>query len=103
MCQDLPPRLHVVSIQEVLAAAAVGIKAGHMGLILGCRAKLTFLLHLGLGVLCAGQESAWTSAPCWSACCQPVSTGLQRLLFQVPGPTAPSCQRCRETRCDHQP
>lgn len=70
LCQDLPPRLHVVSIQEVLAvAAAVGIKAGHVGLRLGCRAKLTCLLHLGLGVLGAGRESAWTSAPCWSACC----------------------------------
>lgn len=40
MCQDLPPRLHVGSIQEVLAVvAAVGIKAGHMGLRLGCRAQ----------------------------------------------------------------
>lgn len=48
MCQDLPPRLHVVSIQEVLAAAAaVGIKASHVGLRLGCGAKLTCLLHLG--------------------------------------------------------
>lgn len=48
MCQDLPPCLHVVSIQDVLAvAAAVGIKAGHVGLRLGCRAKLTCLLHLG--------------------------------------------------------
>lgn len=48
LCQDLPPRLHVVSIQEVLAvAAAVGVKASHVGLRLGCGAKLTCLLHLG--------------------------------------------------------
>lgn len=89
--------MHVVSIQEVLAvAAAVGIKAGHVGLRLGCRAKLTCLLHLGLGVLGAGRGVSLDERPLLVSVLLACVRRAPASPLPAPGPTAPSCRRCRD-------